>query len=134
MKKVPLALSYDLIKMHIRMENKKKKQMVWIAALITAVLCLVFAGLYLARFSSVVNWQSASSKPDWTVYDTACYPRGSYATASVRISDDIFNLDQSVTAQQNIAAQSASQDDLWTDPEEALSLQNEILVDCDADC
>ena len=56
MKKVPLALSYDLIKMHIRMENKKKKQMVWIAALITAVLCLVFAGLYLARFSSVVNW------------------------------------------------------------------------------
>ena len=56
MKKVPLVLSYDLMRMQSKSENKKKKQLVWISALITASLCLVFAGLHLARFSSVVNW------------------------------------------------------------------------------
>ena len=55
------------------MESKIKKRTVWISALVTAIICLVFAALYLSRFSSVVNMQEGSSQPDWVVYDTACY-------------------------------------------------------------
>ena len=81
-------------------------------ALCTAILCLVLAGLYLARFDSVIKYQNASSKPDWVVYDTACYNKGYYAKAAVRVNDDIDNLDLSVTAVQSLSAMS---DDLWTD-------------------
>lgn len=51
------ALSFDHTKRHLKAESKGKKQCVWISAIITAVLCLIFAGLYLARFSDVVNFQ-----------------------------------------------------------------------------
>ena len=79
--------------------------MVWISAIITGVLCLIFASLFLARFSSVANMQSFSDNPDdIVVYDVGC------------------------------AVAYGVTDEYWTDPEEALSLLAEIAEDCDADC
>lgn len=110
-----LMFSLEVIRLGIKMESKKKKLMIWICALVTAILCLVFAALYLARFNSVVLWQDAASNPDFVVYDTSCYSlaavTGLSKTGGVSLGDE-----------------------LWTDPEEALSLRNEIAVDCDADC
>ena len=66
------ASNLSLIKLVMKLEKKGVKSRILISSIVLGVITLIMAGLHLARFSSVVNFQKASGDPDYISYDTWC--------------------------------------------------------------
>ena len=64
-------MSMDMAQMLVSAENKQRKMQILVSAIAAGVVCLIFMGLYFARFDSVARAQADLEDEYPDVYYTA---------------------------------------------------------------